>query len=418
MLPRLCTVPGGSLAPLSRPGSAPVRHAALSPARRAGRAARPRDGLPNGLRLLLLFAICTGLALVEATQVSVRSPTVPWSRMLLQVLPSWYLLGALTPGILWLAGRYPLGLGRPVRNAAIHLAAGAVFPVIHIGGIAVLVPLVYPLEITRGEIVSRLVTVYYAMEVLVYWCIVGGQHAWSYWRKFRAGELEAARITARNARLEASLANARLRAVSGRLHPHFLFNTLNAVAVLARKGESEQVAGMVTRMAELLRVSVEPSEQLVPLEREVTYARRYLDIEQVRVGERLSIRWSIAPECERAEVPSLVLQPLLEAAVREMVASNGGPATLEVDAHRDAGGLRVTVRVDSAGGGSALERLEEDPGIEATRERLEQLHGHAAELELDALGDGGPQLRLRLPFRARSVEALPAALTRSGGWRG
>jgi sensor histidine kinase YesM len=243
------------------------------------------------------------------------------------------------------------------------------------------------------------------MEVPLYWLVVGGWLAWDFHRKYRAEELEAARAGVRNAQLEASLGHAKLQALSGQLRPHFLYNTLNAVAVLARQGRRRDVVGVVTRLSELLRASVELRDQLVPLQREIAFVRRYLGIERVRFRDRLTVAWSVAPECLAAELPSLLLQPLVENAIRHGIGQQPGRGRVELRARRVGDELHLSVRDNGPGlvGGAAA--IREGIGLRTTRERLRQLYGDDHRLELTSVPEGGVLAAVTIPFRVHAGRA-------------
>ncbi|HET9982921.1 MAG TPA: sensor histidine kinase [Longimicrobiales bacterium] len=321
-------------------------------------------------------------------------------RGVLGSLPPWYVLAALTPGVLWLAGRFPLMPWPRPRDIGVHAAASLAFPVLHLAGTALANRLLHGLPLSGvGLVTTKLIGLFYAMEVLEYWGIVVAYEAWAYYRRYRVWQVDAARMSVRAAQLEASLAQAKLQALSAQLHPHFLFNTLNAIAVLARGGRRSDVVTMVTRLARLLRISVDEADATVPLQRELSFLRRYLAIEHVRFRERLSVRWSIAPECRWAEVPTLLLQPLVENAIRHGIAQQPGPGRIEIRARRVDAALHLSVRDNGPGLVGGVGAVREGVGLRNTRERLEQLYGPDHSFHLQAAPGGGFLVTITLPFR-------------------
>jgi LytS/YehU family sensor histidine kinase len=198
----------------------------------------------------------------------------------------------------------------------------------------------------------------------------------------------ARRLEVAAAQLNEQLTQAQLDTLRAQLNPHFLFNSLNSVAVLARRGKVVEVEHMVTRLADLLRHSLESSRaQLVTLRVELEAVRRYLDIEQVRFGDRLIVAIDVADPLLGRTVPSFLLQPLVENAVRHGPGDTRSPLTIAVSASERDRQLHITVRDDGVGfspqddGGDGI-------GITNTRARLQGLYGGAASLTLSS-GNGG-----------------------------
>jgi hypothetical protein len=358
----------------------------------------------------LVFGLATLFGTMEGVQSLLNAggehhTTGELVRRLLGALPPWYVLAALTPGALWLAGRFPL-LPRPRgRDLAVHGVASLVFPVLHLAGTALANRLLHGLPLSGvGLVTTRLMGLFYAMEVLEYWGIVVAYEAWAYYRRYRTWQLDAARMELRAAQLEASLAQAKLQALSAQIHPHFLFNTLNAIAVLARGGRRSDVVTMVTRLARLLRISVDEREATVPLQRELSFLRRYLAIERVRFRERLSVRWSITPECLQAEVPTLLLQPLAENAIRHGISQQPGPGRIDIRARRVKGELHLSVRDNGPGLVGGVDAVREGVGLRNTRERLEHLYGPKHSFHLQAAPGGGFLVTITLPFRPAAAD--------------
>jgi len=221
------------------------------------------------------------------------------------------------------------------------------------------------------------------------WLFVGVAHALYY--AARAGERE--RVAAQ---LQAQLTDARLAALSSQLNPHFLFNALNSIAELVHR-DPVAADGMVVGLSALLRNSLESaSSQQVALEEELRLLGYYLEIERIRLGERMRVEWAVAPEARAALVPPLLLQPLVENAVRHGISRRLTPGTIRVLAMIEAGRLCLEVHDDgagqSAGSGFGL-------GLGATGKRLPAPYGGVASLELLASPEG-TVAKMTLPFRA------------------
>jgi hypothetical protein len=360
----------------------------------------------------VLLAVCLLFAVIETMQAVLRGaqdgqPVDFWKALAGSLAP-WAVMALLVPGVLALARRFPLAGGR-ARNVAVHVAAAAAFPVLHLLGTALVARLMrgggrMPIAAAVGNMLA----VYYAMEVLNYALIVGGWYALDFYRKFRAGELEAARIGTRTAQLEAGLSQARLQALSAQLQPHFLFNTLNSIAVLARQGRRGETVRMVTRLADLLRASVRQTAACVPLSEEIAFVRRYLGIEKVRFQDRLSVRWKVQPECLDAEVPVLLLQPLVENAIRHGIAQQTGPGRIGIRASRQGESLVVEVTDNGPGLVGGVSAIREGVGLRNTRERLEQMYGEECPLRVGEAPGGGFRVTVRLPFTIHPAARPPS----------
>jgi sensor histidine kinase YesM len=324
-------------------------------------------------------------------------------------MPWWYGWALLTPLAFALAARYRLDR-HPLPAAAVHLAASIAFAPVHLLSVGWLyyqthahanVP-------SLGIMLRGWINNFVMLDVLTYWAIIGGYHALEYHSRFRASEVNAARLAARAARLEASMTEARLNALRMELHPHFLFNTLNAISGLVRRREIDAAVRMLARLGELLRVTLERgSVQQVPLERELSFLRLYLEIERIRFHDRLEVDFEVDPDALDALVPTLILQPLVENAVRHGVARLTGPGRVGVHAARQDGKLVLQVADTGAGfpAGNGGTRL--GVGLSNTRARLEQLYGADAALTLGNAPAGGALVTVTLPFRedpARDLE--------------
>lgn len=228
------------------------------------------------------------------------------------------------------------------------------------------------------------------MGLLTYGAVIGAATAIDSVRRLREEEL-------RGARLATELTAAQLGALKMQLHPHFLFNTLHAVTVLIRE-DPRAAARMVTRLGELLRLTLSRARRTeVALAHELELVRLYLDIEGTRFHDRLTVAYDVSPETLRARVPDLVLQPLVENAIRHGIAARAGAGLVAVHARRDDGMLVVEVRDDGPGPGRGAASAG-GIGLSTTRERLRTLYGASHSLELLEAPGGGCVARLAVPF--------------------
>jgi len=210
---------------------------------------------------------------------------------------------------------------------------------------------------------------------------------------------EAAERSVAAARLERSLAAARLESLQAQIRPHFLFNTLNALAVLARRGDGPAVDRAIGDLGDLLRASFDSrGRHEITLGEELELVERYLGLQRIRFPDRLRVEWDVAPDTKSARVPALLVQPLVENAIEHGLATTSG-GCVRVSARRSGAMLELDVSDDGPGfGGAALEGAG-GVGLANTRERLALLHGAAATLECANLASGGGRVRIRLPWR-------------------
>lgn len=324
-------------------------------------------------------------------------------------MPDYLLWALLTPFILRLGRRWPvIGEGWP-SHLVRHLVAGA---------LVTLVELQASVQIV-GRIVEGLpppnydgfwdwylgvIGVYGAWGLLVYFLIVAGGQAHDIYQRYRERELEAARLDARASRLEARLTEARLAALTARLQPHFLFNTLNAMSELVH-ADPDTAEEMIVRLGDLLRLVIQRGEEhWSTLAEEIELVRAYLTLERARYGSRLRTGGDLPDDVLDIRLPSLTLQPLVENAVRHGIAPLSRPGRVELRAERRDGRLRVEVRDD--GIGPDAERTE-GIGLGTTRRRLRELYGEDFRLELRPAEGGGAVALLEVPVEHDGPPAGP-----------
>jgi len=305
----------------------------------------------------------------------------------------------LTLGILWLGKRYPFGQGKWPVSLLVHVVACLVF------GFVQTVLMVLAAEVIRHDIPKPTVTAnvlfYYFVaklnnNIFFYWAILAITHILNYYRQFREREL-------RSSQLEARLAQTQLQILKMQLHPHFLFNTLHAISALIHK-DVELADRMIARLGDLLRATLEnANKQEVPFRQELDFIHPYLEIEKARLGPRLTIQMDIDPAAMDAAVPNLLLQPLVENAIRYGIAPRAEPGRIEIRARRDNGFVRLDV-VDDGPGLQA--RAAPGIGLGNTRARLERLYGADQRLELANGPDGGLRVTITLPFQAMKDRTL------------
>lgn len=334
----------------------------------------------------ILFGLVTGI-LVWISMLD-HGHSVP--RLLSFYLLVWIAWLAPTYCIVWLVRRLPADLPRPSK-VAVHVTAATVIAVLHAFYEIALMLWMRPYDrmtstwaqLSPGEILFSRVPLQWILYCLVLGCVL----AFEYYQRYLERALRAAQ-------LERSLADARLHALELQLRPHFLFNTLNAVSGLVRNQRNEQAVTMIAGLAELLRYSLDQAgRQRVPLAQEMEMLTRYLEIEMARFPDRLSFRVAVAPAARHALVPSLILQPLVENALRHGIARIAAPGTIVVEADRVAERLHIRLRNSGTLAPDAVEGI----GLRNTRERLRTLYGETALVSL-AASDGGVLAVLDLPW--------------------
>lgn len=317
----------------------------------------------------------------------------------------WIYWALMTPLIFWLGRRIPLSRQSLFYALPTHFGLAILFGLVHLASWAALGGIFS--GISSGQNVSfrdefvRLARVLPYVEVIFYWAILGAGIAQNTYRQARARELEAKA-------LETELQRARLQALQMQLHPHFLFNALNTVAMLIRNGEYQQAVQMTAGLGELLRWSLnENSEQEVTLEHELEFIRRYLALEQLRFSDRLRVEIEVPAELRFALVPNLILQPLVENSIRHGIAQSSSAGLVRIVACRANEWLELFVQDDGKGLPDDWGRA---PGIGLgnTRQRLAQLYGEGHELTLQNASPTGVVARLKIPYRQQSPEGQPS----------
>jgi two-component system, LytTR family, sensor kinase len=250
---------------------------------------------------------------------------------------------------------------------------------------------------------ARLRSLWFMNDFIVYVAVLAAGFARNYFLNYRVRREEAINLKAQAAQLQAQLADARLSALRTQLNPHFLFNTLNAVSALVER-DPRGVRRMIARLSELLRTSLdEADEPEVPLHRELAFIDRYLEVMQIRFQGRLHVRMHADPEVNASLVPNLILQPLVENAMKHGVSKTVGAGRIEIRAQRI--GERVVLSVHDSGPGLASGKspTAEGVGLRNTRQRLAQLYGPEQSLTLRP-ADGGDGLiaEVSLPYHTQA----------------
>jgi len=246
---------------------------------------------------------------------------------------------------------------------------------------------------------------------LIYWLIAGGWLAWDYNRESQDRQLQAAQLELKTSQLEQRLTEAHLLNLKAQLHPHFLFNALNTISAFVEK-DPRGARQMIEHLGDLLRYSLEHSEdQETTLAEELAMLDHYLSIQRVRFEDHLRLRMDIAQDSLPAAVPSLILQPLVENAIRHSVAQQTTPVCVTIQAARDDGHLRLQVSDDGRGLPAGWHwEAHAGLGLTNTKQRLEQLYPGAHRLIVSNGEGGGVTVEIVMPFHtngSRHEEDLP-----------
>ncbi len=304
----------------------------------------------------------------------------------------WLIYAALTPIVFVFAQRLPLLRPRLARNAAIHLTLALAFSALWAGLCTLLKGALVP-EGLWGDLRTHFTIwlfITLPVGVAIYFGLVGTEHGVRYF-----AEAKERRIAM--AELSGQLSSARLAALQSRVNPHFLFNTLNTIAVLVRDGDQRSATRIIELLSDLLRRTLDTTAHEVSLGRELQLVNDYLEIERARFSDRLETRIEAGEAVRSALVPALAVQHLVENAVRHGVGRQPAGGTVTVVARRNGDVVEIAVLDDGPGLDSAGEPS--GHGLNNTRERLHALYGEAASLAVENRSGGGVGATLRIPFR-------------------
>jgi two-component system, LytTR family, sensor kinase len=364
---------------------------------------------------LTIFTIATLLGVLTGLQaynyVALTSEhKQPFSVLLGLNLTYWWSWALLVPGVLWLARRYRFERHTWRRATVAHIVGVIVFTAAHVA----------LATSARGVILTQLTErsfdwwmyfrdrffLNFDWEMMTYWALVAFMNALDYHRESQERELTAAQ-------LQTQLAEAQLEALQRQLHPHFLFNTLNTISALMHR-DVQAADEMLVQLSDLLRLTLDRvGTQQVPLKDEVDFLRKYLEIEQTRFGDRLQVNIDVDPEVLDAPVPNLVLQPLVENALRHGIGPRVGVGCIDVNARQVGGSLILTVRDNGVGvSPDKLNAFYSGVGLSNTRSRLENLYGDRHRFEFETPAGGGLVVTIVIPVGADPESRIPSTESR------
>jgi two-component system LytT family sensor kinase len=362
---------------------------------------------PRSPRWFWIASIWFGVGLFDATQnvVVMRAEGMQhaWAHLFITLVLNWLPWALATPLVIYLGRKHPPVQLRPFSTWFMHLATWASLGVVSAGWTVSLERLLNPWanasapppfayawfdKFNNGLLGS----------VILYTTIIVVTHMLDSRERLAVQQTE-------TARLNEQLTKAQLSALRRQIEPHFLFNTLNAIAGLVREKRNDAAVSMIAGLSDFLRRVLEDSNrQQVPLGEEMEFLQKYLDIEKVRFGERLQLSVDVPRELLPAQVPSLILQPMVENAVKHGIAKRVQGGAIRISAFRSNGMLTLSVCNDGPGLSADWEKTHSGIGISNVRTRLEGLYGAAFELSMRNQDSGGVQVLVSVPFAAVTEE--------------
>jgi len=352
------------------------------------------NGSGFGRRGAVILGAWTLVAMLFAGQAwfaaQVRGEPLAWVRASVIWLVWAGVWAALTPAALRLAARFPLQRPQILRALVVHGLASGICALVNLALFALAAPMIGAAQVepTWFGTFNRLLGTTFLLNLPVYWLIVAAAHVERLVRTAREKDR-------RQLRMEAQLADARLQTLRTQLQPHFLFNALNTISVLMHEN-ANSADRILLQLSALLRRSLDSSEaHEVPLGEEIGFLESYLEIERARFEGRLSYRIAVPDEVREARVPNLILQPLVENALRHGLATRAGPGHIEIRADRQNDALLLRVSDDGRGlPPSTTERI----GLANTRARLRLLYADRQRFEVRNSDDGGVIAEIELPW--------------------
>lgn len=364
----------------------------------------------NSSKAILIYVIIIGFWTIVIGLISTQSfigwnregLNVSWPQVLMMEGTRWGLWIVISFLIMWLVKKFPISRESWKVRLFLHLLISTAVCLLHFAADTGMYLLVRPWPLSSNSFwclyFNRLGSIRIHLSITLYWAILGIAHALGYYQKFNE-------VQVRSLHLEAQLAQAQLHALKMQLHPHFLFNTLNSIASLVRNNRNIAATNMLAGLSDLLRLILKNAgDHEVSLKQELEFLQRYLEIEQVRFEDRLTIKMNVQPETLDARVPNLILQPLVENAIRHGIATNPEHGTIEINSKKNGGNLDLYIRNTGQGFSDKNFADGDGVGLSNTRARLEMLYGEAQKLQISHLKESGTTVYLTIPFHTLTQE--------------
>jgi len=353
--------------------------------------------------LVILFwlgwsAACTSFS--YSFRVALHKP-IAWMDLSRMYFAAYTLWGPLfTPLAVFVARRFPFEKQTWMRSLIVHCFAAPAIACIHALICVAFSSCIWPEMasygvVTKFQMFQRYFLMYGTDNIFIYWSIVFVMQGWMYYERYRDRELRASV-------LQTQLAKAQLQALKVQLHPHFLFNTLNSVSELMHQ-DVNAAERVITRLSDLLRMALENiGEQEVPLTQELEFVKGYLEIEQLRFQDRLRVELDVPPETLDCRIPNLLLQPIVENAIRHGISKTSELGLIEISTRKISDRLLIVVTDNGAGiklnNGERSVTANFGLGLSTTRSRLEFLYGKEQTFVLNNLPERGFEVRISLPW--------------------
>lgn len=343
-------------------------------------------GLVLSVEVYLSTRASSGMTAVDFVEVAIPQfgRAVMWALM--------------APLILRMREKLPLSRGAWIGGVGFHLGMSFVVMAIYYLGRMMAYRIFWGMEKGYDEAGFWTIAVKYfygrnIIDMAYYWAVVAFGYSLEIYQRYKSEELKAAQ-------LEARLIETELKALREQLRPHFLFNTMNTIAVLVREGKNDEAVTLIARLSTLLRISLDSTRvQEVTVRQEMDFLERYIDIQKARFSDRLAVGIAIEPEAMEARIPNLLLQPLVENAILHGIAPKAGPGRVDVLGRVHNGRLHLEVRDDGPGLGDGSRRAKEGIGLSNTRERIAKIYGAAGQLSLRSEPGRGVTVQIVLPCR-------------------
>ncbi|HSK71343.1 MAG TPA: histidine kinase [Pyrinomonadaceae bacterium] len=347
---------------------------------------------------VLIWGTWNFIALYSASEIIFRQtdnlPVDVWGVLLRELINGniWFLL---TPVVIWLSLNKRISKPNWLGGVIFHITAGLIISFFQSAIYSFVLRLIglSAAPNTYFQDLQNQLTFHFHFNFFSYWVVFGVTYTIDYYRKYRERDLFASQ-------LETRLTRAQLDALKMQLHPHFLFNTLNTISVLMEK-DVKAANRMLVNLSDLLRMALDNiGTQEVSLKDELEFLERYLKIEETRFEERLKVRMNVEPETLDARVPNLILQPLVENAIKHGISPQIAGGTIEIRAEREGQTLRLSVRDSGAGiGNKELAKIKKGIGLANTQARLKQMYDGNHTFQINSEEGNGFSVNITIPFR-------------------
>lgn len=353
-------------------------------------------------RWIAVFGVLTIIAVLAATQLTLRSGEFSasvWSNLFVVQLVIWNVWGVLTPLIFRLSGIISKSKSRRkiiLTHIPISILVVILFLAMYAGIFLAFSGAGF--EAFAGTVISLHIASFHWYMIL-YWITVGAEYYLRMQDQYKAQEML-------NLQLESQLTDAQLKALKMQLNPHFLFNSLNTISGLVRTSEIKKAVGMLARLSDFLReVLIDRGNQEITLFNEIGFLKKYLEIEQLRFGNKLEVNFEIPEEVENCLLPSLILQPIVENAIKHGISRKKNARELVVKAWKEKGNLKISIYNDGPPITESKGPESLGVGISNTMKRLEQSYGDKYDFSISN-NASGVEVTIQIPIYQLSEEAI------------